>query len=311
MELEIESQSELLSQNCSDTFNSAKEALHNKKYEMVLLVARGSSDHAALYARYLIEIHLGIPVSLAAPSVLTRFGTKVKYPKCLAIGISQSGAGPDVAEVLHSLKGEGNTVLAVTNSPDSLITQVADSTILLNCGIEKSVAATKSYSMSLLAMIQIVRALGGKLPDPINELPNQNWMNQCREEATKSYGIFNRANPIFCLARGYDFCTAQETALKLMECALIPAKSYSTADFQHGPKALAGPGSAALIYSESVDELESQGCQVVMAPSPICIDPFKPLWNVIYGQWLALLAARGRGLNPDDPKFIHKITRTL
>jgi hypothetical protein len=107
MESEIRSQPEILRAAAPRYLSQLKEALDGEKFEMVLLAARGSSDNAALYARYLIEIHLGIPVSLAAPSVLTRYGSEIKYPKCLAIGVSQSGAAPDVAEVLARLRAQG------------------------------------------------------------------------------------------------------------------------------------------------------------------------------------------------------------
>src|SRR5688500_7968918 len=112
MEAEIREQPEALSLNSSRYEDELKAAVGASKPEMAVLVARGSSDNAALYGRYLIEVNLQIPVSLAAPSVLTRYGAKIKYPSCLAIGISQSGAAPDVAEVLARLRAEGHTTLA-------------------------------------------------------------------------------------------------------------------------------------------------------------------------------------------------------
>ncbi len=308
MESEIRSQPEVLSRNAETYLQQLRHAVDGKSYEMVLLAARGSSDNAATYARYLIEIHLGIPVTLAAPSVLTRFGSRVKYPKCLAVGISQSGAAPDVAEVLAYMRSEGHGTLAVTNTADSRLTREAEHTLLLDAGKELAVAATKTYTTSLLAMYQLVCALGGNLPSP--KLPDDAWVNTCEEEAMAALGPVLRSSTLFSLARGYSFCTAQETALKLMECALLACKSYSTADFQHGPKALAGHGSAALIYGEVPDGLVEQGCLIHKAPD-FGTDQSAPISEIIFGQWVALLASRARGLNPDDPRFLSKVTLTL
>jgi glutamine---fructose-6-phosphate transaminase (isomerizing) len=319
MEQEIREQPDVLRRAAPRYFADLCEALDGREIEMVLLAARGSSDHAALYARYLIEIHLGVPVMLAAPSVLTRYSTRVRYKNCLAIGISQSGAAPDVAEVLADVRDQGHLTLAITNTPGSRLTTVAEHSLLLEAGPEQSVAATKTYTASLLALYAVVRALGGDLPDPTPLLPTDEWMEQARENAEASAGPLLRSNPTFSLGRGYGFSTAQETALKLMECALVACKAYSTADFEHGPKALAGPASAAIVYGEPASGLEQQGCRIIQAPTAPLGDgdllhkheTLRPLWDVIFGQWLALAAARAHGLNPDDPQHIQKVTETL
>lgn len=308
MESEIRAQPSLLAHHSSRYFEELKSALVGKSFEMVLLAARGSSDNAALYARYLIEIHLGIPVSLAAPSVMTRYGAQVTYPKCLAVGISQSGAAPDVAEVLERMRAMGHTTLAITNTAGSRLTEAAEFTLNLQAGKEYAVAATKTYTTSLLAVYQMVRALGGNLPSP--QLPNEAWLEECHQAAQDALGPVLRSSTLFALARGYSFCTAQETALKLMECALLACKSYSTADFQHGPKALAGHGSAALVYGEIPEGLDEQGCLSQSAPT-FNQGASDPIAEIIYGQWVALLASRARGLNPDDPRFLSKVTLTL
>ena len=171
MESEIREQPQILRANSNRYHQEARHTLTGKSFDMVLLVARGSSDNAALYARYLIEVFLQIPVSLAAPSVVTRYHRKVRYPNCLAIGISQSGAAPDVAEVLRELRGSGNLTLAITNTPGSLLEQCADAAIQLEVGAERSVAATKTYEASLLALYQIVRALDPTVPDHLRTCP--------------------------------------------------------------------------------------------------------------------------------------------
>ncbi len=309
MENEIRQQPEVLAKGAELYYPQLSKMLSGRKFDMVLLAARGSSDNAALYARYLIEIHLGIPVSLSAPSVLTRFGRHVRYPNCLAIGISQSGAAPDVAEVLSSLRAEGHTTLAITNTADSRLTKEAEFSLLLEAGLERSVAATKTYTASALALYEVVRALEADLPAPVT--PTATWIDQVRLAAELSSGTVVRSAPTFSLGRGYSFSTACESALKLMECALIPCKAYSTADFEHGPKALAGHGSAALSFDGPKQELAGQGCAILPAPLAPVADEVRPVWDVVFGQWIALLAARARGLNPDDPQHIQKVTQTL
>ncbi|MBN8689759.1 MAG: SIS domain-containing protein [Armatimonadetes bacterium] len=308
MESEILSQPDLLASRSSGYLDQLSSMVGGQKYEMVLIAARGSSDNAALYARYLIEIHLRIPVVLAAPSTLTRYKSDIKYPKCLAIGISQSGAAPDVAEVLARMKAQGHSTLAITNTAGSRMHEEAEHCLLLEAGTEQAVAATKTYSSSLLAMYQLVRALGADLPAP--NLPSSSWANLTREAAQEALGPVLRSTILFSLARGYNFSTAQETALKLMECALLPCKSYSTADFQHGPKALAGHGTCALVFGPRPEDIEAQGCLVVSAPE-YSDAADSPIAEIFFGQWIALLAARARGLNPDDPRFLSKVTMTL
>lgn len=284
--------------------------LHGREFEMVLLAARGSSDHAALYARYLIEIHLQIPAVLVAPSVLTRYGKRVRYRNCLAIGISQSGSAPDVSEVLSAAREDGHFTLAITNVPGSRLDLVAEHTLHLNVGEERSVAATKTYTASLLALLQIVRVLTGDR-QPLT-LPGREWCDSARAVAEAHAHLLVSAEPTFSLGRGYGFSTANETALKLMECALIPCKAYSTADFEHGPKALADSGSAIIAFDTLGEGLIKQGGAILQAPTPHAVsEELLPIWQVMYGQWLALACARLRGEDPDQPQFIQKVTRTL
>lgn len=308
MEAEIREQPAVLSSQCA-RYESELEGMGLKKPELILLVARGSSDHAALYARYLIEVFLEIPANLAAPSVWTRYGRRPVYPQTLVVGISQSGAAPDVSEVLSEMREAGHQTLAITNTPGSRVTEAAEHALLLGTGAEQSIAATKTYSASLLALYQLVRHLGALLPVP--EIPTERWSSECSASALMQMGAVVRCVPLFALARGFSFATANETALKLMECALLPAKAYSTADFQHGPKALAGPGSAAIVFGGGAEGLREQGSELVEAPEPPVAEPLRPIWEIFFGQWLALNAARARGLDPDTARNLSKITETL
>ncbi len=310
MSREVLEQPQLLAENAPRYRSELDQFLKGKNFDLVLLTARGSSDNAALYARYLIEIHLGIPVLLAAPSVLTRYHRSLRYPgRVLAVGISQSGAAPDVSEVIADLRAQGHTTLAITNTPGSRLTQQAETSLILGAGDENSIAATKTYSCSLLALATLVEALGADLPGS-NRLPSDAWVQSCHEVASEAAWALIRHSPAFALARGYSFCTALETALKLMECALVSAKSYSTADFAHGPRALAGPGTVAVVYGEVPAGLEETGMTVLRAPSSGS-GALEPLHEIIYGQWLALLVARARGLNPDRAQNLSKVTLTL
>ncbi|CAN5606940.1 SIS domain-containing protein [soil metagenome] len=306
MEREIREQPDVLRR--TDYGTPLKACLEGRLFDMVLLAARGSSDNAALYARYLIEIHLGIPVSLAAPSVLTRYGTRVRYPNCLVVGISQSGAAPDVAEVLQACREDGHPTLAITNTAGSRLTQTAEHTLLLGAGIETSIAATKTYSATLRALYELVRALGADLPDP--DLPNEGAVEAARDAADRASGPVVRCSPLFTLGRGYGYATAQETALKLMECALLPGKAFSSADFEHGPKALAGPGSAIVSFDGEKPHLAETGSEVIVAPLAHVAEESRPFHEVVFGQWLALAASRARGLDPDDARFLRKVTET-
>lgn len=310
MEKEMREQPGLLAELAPRYAEVLQGCLAGRGFDMVLLAARGSSDHAALYARYLIEAHLKVPAVLAAPSVLTRYGARVRYPRCLAVGISQSGAAPDVTEVIAAMREDGHATLAITNTPGSRLTEAAEHTLLLEAGDEKSIAATKTYTTSLLAMVQLVRALGGSIPDPVGSTPTESWMAQVEEAAEEGLGPLLRCDPLFSLARGWSFCTAHEAALKLMECALLPCKAYSTADFAHGPKALADSRTAALCFSEPPDDLAGTGWHVVQAPLADA-GPLEPLWGAFFAQWAALLAARARGLDPDQAQNLNKVTKTL
>jgi glucosamine--fructose-6-phosphate aminotransferase (isomerizing) len=306
MEREILEQPEVFARGVQDYASALPQF---DRPELIVLVARGSSDHAALYARYLFEITLGIPVTLAAPSVMTKFGAGIMYPKCLAIGISQSGEAPDVSEVLSSIRDQGHETLAITNTADSRITQAANHTLLLGCGLERSVAATKTYTASLLALYELARKLRAGLPAP--RVPDTTWIEEMRGAAEQASGAIVRSQIQFSLARGYRFASAHETALKLMECALLPCKAYSLADFEHGPKALAGHGSAVILYGAGGGGLREQGADLIHAPEAPVTEPEAPLWEIAFGQWLALHAARARGLDPDTPVRLQKVTKTL
>lgn len=310
---EIQEQPPLLSSNAQPLLSQAQRAVKKARPSLILLVARGSSDNACLYARYLFEIHLRIPSLLAAPSVLTRYGAKVEYPKSLVIGVSQSAAAPDVSEVLENARKNGHKTLSITNVERGPVTEAARSHIFLGAGEERAVAATKTYTLTLLAFYQIARAMGASLPEP--------EVAPAVARAADSPGIrdavetLTRARLLFSLGRGYQFSTAHEAALKLMECALLPCKAYSTADFAHGPVALAGPDAAALCFGVSardktIPRLKASRASIISAPRSNLADTLQPFPSVVFAQRLAYEAALEKSLDPDTPRNLTKITRT-
>jgi glucosamine--fructose-6-phosphate aminotransferase (isomerizing) len=309
MEAEISEQLTRLPEVAPGYLTQADDAVANRPVEMILLAARGSSDNAALYARYLIEVHLKRPVVLAAPSVLTRFQARVQYPPTLAIGISQSGEAPDVSEMIAEMRDQGHCTLAITNTPGRRLSSAAEFTLDLGVGVEHSIAATKTYTATLVALYQTVRALGAALPEPT--LPGTAWSKRCRTAAAEEdFGWIVRSQPVFALGRGYRFASAHEAALKLMECALVPCKAYSSADFEHGPKALAGPGSAVVSFDGWKENLADLGATILPVPQTDAPDECIPFFDAVYLQHLALEVARARGLDPDQARFLSKVTQT-
>lgn len=310
---EIQEQPSLLSSNAQSLLLQAQQAVKKARPSLILLVARGSSDNACLYARYLFEIHLRIPSLLAAPSVLTQYGAKVKYPKSLVIGVSQSAAAPDVSEVLENARKDGHRTLSITNVDNGPVTQAAGSHIFLGAGEEKAVAATKTYTLTLLAFYQLARALGASLPEP-EVAPAVARAVVCPGIREAAEDLI-RARLLFSLGRGYQFSTAHEAALKLMECALLPCKAYSTADFAHGPVALAGPDAAALCFGvaardKAISRLKVSQASIISAPRFHLADTLQPFPSVVYAQRLAYEAALAQNLDPDTPRNLTKVTRT-
>jgi glucosamine--fructose-6-phosphate aminotransferase (isomerizing) len=308
MESEIAEQPDALAKNAQRYFDVLAERLAGRQFDQIVLVARGSSDNAALYLRYLIEINLHVPVSMAAPSVLTKYGSRVRYRNCLGVGISQSGEATDVLAVLHSLSDGGHFTIGITNSPQSPVAEAVDLHLGLDVGPEVSVAATKTYTASLLAAYQLTRSLGAKMPPPV--LPDSEWLQFAREGAKRNAETVVGSRVAFALGRGYSFPTALETALKLVECALIPCRGYSSADFQHGPKAAADDAAVAIVYGELPDGLAEIGMRFILAPE-VEDGPAAEIRAIAFGQYLALEAARLRGLDPDRARNLSKITKTL
>src|SRR5947199_2999004 len=216
------------------------EFLKERDLDLIVLVARGSSDNAALFGRYLLEITTGIPVSLAAPSVHTIYNAKLKLARALVIGVSQSGEGEDINRVLENASACGACTVGITNEADSSMTKIVDETLLMHGGRERSVAATKTYTGQMLLFYMLASALsdGGAAPsyEAIPEYAARALEQQeTIRELVERYVFMENC---VVVGRGLIYANAYEMALKLMETCYVVAERFSSADFLHGPLAV-------------------------------------------------------------------------
>ncbi len=234
-------------------------AVRTRAPRWVSIVARGTSDHAGIYARYLLETHLRLPVSLAAPAVTTVYGGGPEWRDALVIAVSQSGQSPDVVGVAEAARDGGAMTIAVTNDRTSPLAGVTDFVLPCDAGVEQSVAATKTYVAQLAALASLVARLApqtelagaiGALPDALAACLRaaQSWLDVGGGDATQPATVFARADRVLVASRGYNLATALEVALKLKETSRIFAEGYSTADLLHGPVILSAQDVPALVF---------------------------------------------------------------
>ncbi len=217
------------------------DAVRVRDVDFVLIAARGTSDHAAIYAQYVLGARNGLPVALAAPSLVSVYGTGPRLRNALVIGISQSGQSPDIVAVLEDARRQGALTAAFTNDPGSALAAAAEHVVELRAGEELAVAATKTYLAESAAVAMLSSALlgDGAAPPALRALPAA-LREALLVEDTVAGLAEARAGQDRCavLGRGYHYATAREWALKLKELAYVLADPYSAADFQHGPIAL-------------------------------------------------------------------------
>ena len=309
------------------------EQVARRRPRFVLLAARGTSDHAALYAKYLTEIRLGLPAGLASPSTLTTYGSRPDYDDVLWITVSQSGGSPDLVDSTTAARSRGALTLAVTNAPDSPLAQAADLHIDVLAGPELAVAATKSYTSELLALYLLIDAWGGGGGSPARALPEcaqQVLERGIAKELAQRYRFVER---LVVTARGYAYATAREAALKMMETSYLSAHAFSGADLMHGPLAMVdedrpviaivphGPGGAALapvlgrLHDRHADVLVvgdagAAPWAAAVAPLPETDEPLGPVLQILPLQQLAHVMAVARGYDPDAPRGLLKVTET-
>ena len=319
--------------------------LQKDRPRLVVIAARGTSDNAAQFGRYLIEITTGIPVSLAAPSVVTVYKKGLDLRNALVVGISQSGESTDTNAVLSSGRKRGATTIGITNQPRSTMAKTAEYTLLVQAGEERSVAATKTYTGQLLALYLLVSALEGSVRiDDLRRLPG--WVEailgqeQKIAEAVERYRFMNGTVTV---GRGLNYANALEFGLKLMETCYVLAERFSAADLMHGPIAIverafpvfvfapAGPTwpsisrvlkrladlkADTLVIADSANKKALKSARVLEIPaqpglSNAIADLYTPIPYIIPAQLLAAHLARVKGLDPDRPRTLSKITRTM
>jgi glutamine---fructose-6-phosphate transaminase (isomerizing) len=299
---------------------------------VVITCARGSSDHAATYAKYLIETHAQVLTASAAPSVSSVYGVTQDVRGCLFVAISQSGRSPDLLASVASAKASGATVLALSNSADSPLMAAADLVVELNAGPESSVAATKSYLASLAAIARLVAAWTedaaldyalAALPDLMDRSWAIDW--------SAALPLLESAENLYVVGRGLGLGAAQEVALKCKETCGIHAEAFSSAELRHGPYTLLRKGFPALLLAQpdaTRPGVEALGIELARRGVPVlfaggnaagsvllpAIEVTAELAPILLTQsayrMIASLAVR-RGLDPDRPPHLHKITETV
>lgn len=311
-----------------------------RRPRLVVLVARGTSDNAALFGRYLLEIATGIPVSLAAPSIATLYRAKVDYRDALVVALSQSGESTDTNRVLEWARARGALTLGITNERASTLAGLAEHVWLVRAGKERSVAATKTYTGQMLLLYLLAHALGGRIRLPeLERLPalvaDALGLEEEMAELAPRYRFMNRA---VVVGRGLNYANAFEFALKLMETCYVVAERFSTADLLHGPIALAEPGLPVFAFApsgvtwESMGqtmhklramraevlaisdpanrEVEARASRVIRLPRQIP-ELLTPIPYIVPAQIFAAYLALEKGLDPDRPRTLSKVTLTL
>jgi len=320
-----------------DVVSRAAQRLRDLDPPFALTIARGSSDHAATFAKLLLETRLGIPVVSQAPSVATLYrATSPRVKGALALAISQSGGSPDLVETARAAREAGATLVVMVNDTTSPLAEEADILIPLHAGPERSVAATKSFIASLVAVMHLVaewsadKALLAAL-DVIGPALASAW----RQDWSAALEPIDGARSLLVLGRGITWPIAGEAALKFKETAQLHAEAFSSAEVAHGPMALVGPrdpilafapgDAAAAGFAERLATFAERGAMVIaagrgaaVAPASLRLpvaDPVHPVVDAIgmaesFYRMAEALAAK-RGLDPDAPPFLSKVTRTL
>lgn len=321
------------------TVERVAEAIRARKVEYIFLAARGTSDHAGVYAQYLMGSRNGLPLALAAPSLFTMYERAPRVGNALVVGISQSGQSPDIVSVVAEGRRQGAITLAITNDASSPLAQEAELVLDIQAGPERAVAATKTYTAELMALATLSAALRGKQEDldALARVPD------AVDTALKLEGeveriTYEQRDLTHCvvLGRGYNYATAQEWALKLKELAYVFADVYSTADFQHGPiaiveeefpvLAIASEGAVvadqiALLrrlrdeYRATLIVLSDSAEALGIAHDGLAMPPGLPEWltpiaNIVPAQLFAYHLTRAKGLDTEKPRTLHKVTLT-
>jgi len=318
-----------------------KQLMEQQPPRLIVLVARGTSDNAALFGRYLIEITTGIPVSLAAPSIATLYEAPVNYRDALVIAISQSGESTDTNMVLEQARRGGAVTVGITNEPASKMTEIAEHVFLVRAGREKSVAATKTYTGQMLMLYLLAYALGGRGAslDDLERLPELvEGALSIEQEVADLAGRYRFMRHAVVVGRGLNYANAFEFGLKMMETCYVVAERFSAADFMHGPIALVEPDFPVFAFAPSdvtwpslgdtLSQLQELRAEIVAIADPSNRDvaaratrvirlpkrlksTLTPIPYIVPAQLFAATLAKEKGLDPDRPRTIRKVTLTL
>tara|TARA_B100000678_G_C18190837_1_gene495239 strand:+ start:339 stop:1373 length:1035 start_codon:yes stop_codon:yes gene_type:complete len=316
----------------ADALAALGKRLRNDPPRAVVTLARGSSDCAATFGRYLIERRAGVLTSSASPSIASVYDAAPDMADTLVLAISQSGQSPDLCTAAQRAKAQGATILALVNDEASPLARDADICLPLHAGPERSVAATKSFIASLTAILDLIAVWTGDaaLARALDALPDQlesAW--QC--DWTPALPILEKARSLYVAGRGHGFGIAQEAALKFKETCGIHAEAYSAAEIRHGPMAIVGEHFPVLMFGQDDASLDSiadlardfteRGADVLRAGVPgtggtvlpvVAADPLTtPVLTIAsFYRMVNALAVR-RGLDPDSPPHLRKVTETV
>jgi len=342
LEREIHEQPDVLArllESQADAIRAVAARVRARGLRTVFLAARGSSDNAGLYAKYVWGVHNGLPIALAAPSLFSVYKRPPVIADSLVVGISQSGQSPDIVGVLEEGRRQGAETLAIVNAPDSPLARAAASVIDISAGDERAVAATKTYTAQLMAVAMFSAALAEDQArwDELSRVPGAVAQVLEGEGAIAAHAERYRfMNHCVVLGRGFNYATAFEWALKLKELSYVVAEPYSSADFQHGPMALlergfpvlaAAPGGAVfddtlallrrmvkerlielLVLSDRKEALDIAHTPVRL-PAGIA-EWLTPIVTVVAAQLLCLHLTRAKGLDTESPRGLNKVTLT-
>lgn len=322
---------------CHAEFRAIGRAIAARSPRFVLLAARGTSDHAALYAKYMIEILHGLPAGLVSPSTMTAYGATPDLCDVLLIAVSQSGGSPDLVQTVETARRGGALTLAVTNNPASALAAAAERTVDVMAGAERSVVATKSYTAQLLALYLVLEHWRGCDASAAHAIADLGEAVLChaRPAIAACAPRYRFAQRMVVVGRGYAYPTAREAALKLMETSYVSAQAFSGADLLHGPLALLDPlvpvlaivprGVAGAAMAQVIPRVREARADLFVVGTHEAVaqadagfalpdgvpETLSPLLEILPFQILALHLAVARGEDPDTPRGLRKITKTI
>jgi glucosamine--fructose-6-phosphate aminotransferase (isomerizing) len=315
-----------------------KKFARRRNFRLIILVARGTSDNAALFGRYLLELTTGIPVSLCAPSVYTLYRAELDLRQALAVGISQSGESTDVNMVLQSARRQGAFTLGITNEPRSTMGDVVEEVFHARAGRQRSVAATKTYTCQLLLLYLVASALGSSIRlSSVSEIPDRvKEALRLAKELRELVQRYRYMRHCVVVGRGLNYANAFELSLKLMETCYVVAERFSSADFLHGPIAMIEsdlpvflfmpPGKSFRNLRRLAERLRRMNAETLLISSTgVRLPPatrtirvagsipetYTAIPYIVPGQLFAAMLAEIKGLNPDKPRFLRMVTRTV